>query len=72
MVFVIKNHQGEWWSNDIGWVGDRESATEFTKEEREVFNLPIGDNVRWVERWAIMDIGPLRPCHAPKKSESDD
>ena len=35
------------WSNEDGWCEDFDSATIFTKEEKETFNLPIGREVKW-------------------------
>lgn len=45
MGFVIISNDG-YWSNDLGWVEDKESATIF---EDNNWNLPIGNNVRWIE-----------------------
>lgn len=42
--FVIVNSEAnEFWSNDTGWVGDVDSATKFSDEERETYvHLPLG------------------------------
>ena len=44
-MYVIKSDDG-YWSNGLGWVYDLESATKF---EAYNFNIPIGDNVRWLK-----------------------
>jgi hypothetical protein len=30
------------WNNDLGWTSDPDSATIFTHEEKQKFNLPTG------------------------------
>ena len=46
--FVILNGKYSW-SNEDGWVSCRsESITEFTREERDTYRLPIGG--MWVAR----------------------
>jgi len=39
--FVITNSEGDYWSNEIGWVTDIESAERFTEQEKNGFNLPM-------------------------------
>jgi hypothetical protein len=81
-VFVVADEQdGEtvYWSNsfdsvDVGgedgsggwWVGDIESASKFSQEEIQSFNLPIGARSRWQDvtnfcathTHEIVDFGP--------------
>lgn len=42
--FMVTNGQ-LYWSNDLGWV-DKDSADEFTSDERNKLNLPMGGS--WV------------------------
>lgn len=50
MYYIIESSYEGFWSNEIGWVEDRESATHFTGEEREIFDLPYGlGKVGWKE-----------------------
>ena len=48
-MYVIRNAEGDYWSNDDGWTEFRNCATEFTNIEQKEFHLPIGEGVRWVE-----------------------
>lgn len=42
VVFVIKDKDSDlYWNNSLGWC-DKESATTFTHDEHNQFNLPIG------------------------------
>ena len=38
----IRNDDQDYWSNQIGWVWDKDSATMFADEEIQLLNLPIG------------------------------
>jgi len=47
--FVIRTRDGwSFWSYYLGWTYYPEFATRFTKDEKEMANLPIGD-CEWVE-----------------------
>lgn len=47
-----------YWSNEDGWVEDEDSATIFTNEEKETFNLPMGEGYK-VE-WTVKEFTPHR------------
>ncbi len=47
MRWIIKNGDGLYWSNEMGWVS-KSIATHFTQSEVGRFNLPVGKKVRWV------------------------
>jgi hypothetical protein len=43
--YVIREKEsGYFWSNEDGWVDNRESATIFSEKERQTLSLPIGDS----------------------------
>lgn len=44
--YIYSIYEG-FWNNDIGWCEDYSSATIFSNEEKQMFNLPIGKEVRW-------------------------
>lgn len=44
--WIIGNADGDWWSNDLGWVERQAMATTFSSEERDAFALPIDGH--WV------------------------
>jgi hypothetical protein len=46
---IYSKTEGLFWSNELGWV-DYFSCTQFTQEEMECFNLPIGGVWRKVYR----------------------
>lgn len=48
--YLIQNSQGEFWSNSDGWV-DPANATNFSKKEKDEFNLPVDG--RWVTYWEV-------------------
>lgn len=37
----IKNTDGDFWSNDMGWVDFKGDATAFTDEETQTLDLPL-------------------------------
>jgi len=52
--WIIKSSISDsWWSNSLGWM-DRNSATEYTDEEKSTIVLPVGG--RWLE---------LKPAEKP-------
>jgi hypothetical protein len=47
-MFIIEAMNGEgYWSNEFGWVEDKEHASTFSDSDRDTLNLPLGG--RWVE-----------------------
>jgi len=43
-MIVNENDNGLFWSNTYGWIDNDDNTTElaiFSKEEKEIFNLPI-------------------------------
>ena len=44
--WIIGNADGDWWSNDLGWVERQDTATTFSSQERDAFALPIDGH--WV------------------------
>jgi hypothetical protein len=45
-IYCIRNKQGDYWSNDFGWMELYDEAEEFpisifTEEEKNTLNLPI-------------------------------
>lgn len=40
-VIRCRNDPSMYWSNSMGWVGHRKSATVFSDKERDRFNLPM-------------------------------
>lgn len=50
--YCIRNADGDYWNNDWGWMRLYDETEEleysvFTTQEKEAFNLPIGEGVRW-------------------------
>jgi hypothetical protein len=46
MKWIIQSDDG-YWNNKIGWT-NKELATIYSQEQREKYNLPVGENVKWV------------------------
>ena len=46
MNYRIKNGDGDYWSNELGWT-DKSESDLFTHEEKNTLNLPIGGS--WVQ-----------------------
>jgi len=52
VLYCIRNKEGDYWNNDWGWMRlyDEEDELEytiFTEEEKNKFNLPMGNGVYW-------------------------
>lgn len=47
---IYSEDEGGYWSDDIGWVDDSESATWFDKSRKETRNLPTGGQWRHIKR----------------------
>lgn len=43
-MFIIESNEG-YWNNNEGWMEHKEDATLFDSND---YDLPIGQNVRWV------------------------
>jgi hypothetical protein len=46
MKYIIRDRI-TYWSNELGWVGNRSDATVFNREDKAEMNLPLGGN--WIE-----------------------
>jgi hypothetical protein len=47
-INLIYSDEG-FWKNDFGWVFLMKDATRFTDAEREIYNLPLGNCVKWTD-----------------------
>lgn len=45
-MYIIHSNDG-YWSNEDGWVDFKDLATTFSNQEKEEFELPLGNNVQW-------------------------
>ena len=54
-LFIIQSDEG-FWNGDIGWVEHTTDATSFTESEKNKFNLPMGENVRWISVKEILEL----------------
>lgn len=38
----------QFWSNTLGWVVNIADATTFSEQEKDTYNLPVGNEVAWI------------------------
>mgnify|MGYP003643253943 CR=1 FL=1 len=52
-MWVVRNDEGEYWSNEMGWTERKEFASVVDEDERLEVRLPIGGE--WALAWFCYD-----------------
>ena len=54
LFVIIEDRDGKYWNNNLGWIDYISSANVFTKEEKQIYDLPKGSG--WMNLSDLLDL----------------